>query len=344
MQDDQHFPSLADRTQQAAHFVTRHTRHVLIDQDQIGPVPDDLAGDSQVCFKHVNEVPRTLQKLACIGQKRLAVIQDKQASRVLPLLCSGHEDSPNTPLPRLKHPSEAGGSDFFTIGRLLSVQFPAMQLFFHPEIHSVRTFFYQENVSHQGQATLGDRAMKDNGISDSVPNVTQEEVVLFELEGHMYGLPFSSVREVLRSFSPAPLPNAPKIVEGLLNVRGEIIPLLNLRKRLGLPEKPLSLSEHFLIAKDATKWVALRVDRVVNIQRVPIRKATDAGRFVVNSEVISGVATTQEGLVLIHDLNRFLSPAEQRELSQAMPPAKPIGILRAKEKDKEKDAETEKAK
>lgn len=159
------------------------------------------------------------------------------------------------------------------------------------------------------------------GTFSSDPNSEQEQIVLFEIDQQLYGLPFSCVREVLRAFSFSPLPNAPPIVEGLLNVRGELMPLLNLRKRLGFPEKPLSLTDHFLIARDQNRWVALRVDRVVKLAAWPTLKAADAGRFVSQSELISAVAATQEGLLLIQDLTKFLTPTERQKVFAAVPSA-----------------------
>lgn len=150
------------------------------------------------------------------------------------------------------------------------------------------------------------------------PQTLSDEIVVFELSGRQYGLRSSAVREVLRAFSAVPLPNAPALVEGVLNVRGEIMALLNVHKRFGLAERPLSLSDHFIIAWEGVRWVALRVDRVLNLIRVPISKRVDADQFLTSAELVSGVAITKEGLILIHDLGRFLSSADQEQLTQAL--------------------------
>ncbi len=145
-----------------------------------------------------------------------------------------------------------------------------------------------------------------------------DELLIFEQAGQLFALPSSVVKEVLRAFSATPLPNAPPMVEGILNVRGDIIPLINLRKRLGLPDRPLSLTDHFIVARDGNRLIALRVDRVLNLQRVPHRRPLDPGRFATGSEVISSVAATPDGMVLIHDLGRFLSQAERTQLDVAV--------------------------
>ncbi|MBL9042389.1 MAG: purine-binding chemotaxis protein CheW [Myxococcales bacterium] len=145
-----------------------------------------------------------------------------------------------------------------------------------------------------------------------------EDLLIFEQSGQKYAVRSAVVREVLRAFSAVTLPKAPPIVEGILNVRGEIIPLLNMRRRFGLPELPPSVTDHFVIAWEGTRWVALRVDRVLNLERLPVKKTSDAGKYISSAELVDGVATGQDGMILIHDLGRFLGSAEKQALTQAL--------------------------
>jgi len=150
------------------------------------------------------------------------------------------------------------------------------------------------------------------------PEAQSEEIVVFELSGQHYGLRSSVVREILMAFSPVLLPQAPPTVDGILNVRGETIVLLNLRKRFGLLDKPLAASDHFIIAWEGRRLVALRVDRVLNLRRVPIRSLVDAQRFLSQPELICGVAIIDDKMVVIHDLERFLSLADHELLAKAL--------------------------
>lgn len=145
-----------------------------------------------------------------------------------------------------------------------------------------------------------------------------EDLLIFEQSGQKYAVRSAVVREVLRAFSAVTLPKAPPIVEGILNVRGEIIPLLNMRRRFGLPDLPPSVTDHFVIAWEGTRWVALRVDRVLNLERLPVKKTSDAGKYISSAELVDGVATGQDGMILIHDLGRFLGSAEKQALTQAL--------------------------
>lgn len=146
----------------------------------------------------------------------------------------------------------------------------------------------------------------------------EEEILIFELAAGRYALRSSAVREVLRAFSAVKLPQAPPFVEGLLNLRGEIIPLLDIRRRFGLPHKNMSVSDHLIIAWDGTRSVALRVDRVQHLTRLPIQDLVGSESFLAPTDVVAGVAIAPDGMVLIHDLARFLSAAEQELLGKVL--------------------------
>ena len=126
--------------------------------------------------------------------------------------------------------------------------------------------------------------------SNSAPEAAIDEILVFELSGQSYGLRSSMVSEVLRAFSAVPLPNAPPLVEGILNIRGELLALVNVRKRFGLAERALALSDHFIVVSTRSRRVVLRVDRVQNLVRVPIRKMIDAEQFLSQAgDLLQGV-------------------------------------------------------
>ncbi len=144
------------------------------------------------------------------------------------------------------------------------------------------------------------------------------EILVFDVAGWRYGIPVSDVQELLRSVSVTPLPNAPTAVEGLINVRGEVTAVFDLRQRFGLPPKDLASSDHFVLARAGERKVALRVDRAVDVIQVPPDDIDSVHRIGSNEGFLAGVAKLGDGLVLIHDLSRFLSNAESIALESAM--------------------------
>ena len=141
---------------------------------------------------------------------------------------------------------------------------------------------------------------------------------VFELSGYRYGVSLADTREVFRTPSIVPLPKGPLIIEGIVNIRGTVIPVLDVRKRFRLPEKPPHPADHLVVAQAGSRLVALRVDRVLGIEDVDSKDIEDAAAITPRMEYVAGVAKLPDGLVLIHDLRTFLADSEARDLDQAL--------------------------
>jgi purine-binding chemotaxis protein CheW len=145
------------------------------------------------------------------------------------------------------------------------------------------------------------------------------ETLLFELAGQRFAVPLSGVIELTRACALQSLPNAPGLVLGVLNLRGAIVPVLDLRRRFGLPETALEVSDYFVFAQVAERRVALRVDRLLGIELLAAVPISEAPNLPVSLEYLSGVAAVADGVVLIYDLSTFLSEAESALLDEALP-------------------------
>lgn len=136
------------------------------------------------------------------------------------------------------------------------------------------------------------------------------EILVFELAGHRFGLPGSTVRELLRAVFIHPLPRSPKTVEGVINVRGEVVPVFDLRQALGLPYKPVEPGDHFVVVWAGARLAALRVDRAVELATV------EASAVEKRAELpAQGVAKFADGLVVLPDVHSLL--AEEGSLNLA---------------------------
>jgi purine-binding chemotaxis protein CheW len=144
------------------------------------------------------------------------------------------------------------------------------------------------------------------------------DLVVFEAGGQPYALPAPDVREVLRAAALTPLPGAPLVIEGVLNVRGVIVPVLDLRARFRLPPKELEPGDHLIVATAGPRVVALRADRVLDLVRLAADQIEDARRLVPGAEHVAGVARLEDGLLLVHDLRTFLSASETATLDEAL--------------------------
>src|SRR5688500_3925722 len=144
------------------------------------------------------------------------------------------------------------------------------------------------------------------------------EVLVSEVGGQRYGLPIVDVLELVRPVAITPLPNAPAVIEGIVNVRGRVLPVLDVRARFRLPAKPLEPSDHFIVAAAGPRGVILRVDRATHLALVDEDTIQAPETLGAGPGYLEGVAQVDGGLVLIHDVAAFLSASEAASLDEAL--------------------------
>jgi purine-binding chemotaxis protein CheW len=144
------------------------------------------------------------------------------------------------------------------------------------------------------------------------------QLVLFRLDDQRFALALEAVERIVRAAEITPLPNAPSIVLGVLDVEGRVLPVLNLRRRLGLPERDLAPNDQFVLARTATRSVALVVDEALGLIELPPDGIASAEQIAPGLDPIRGVIQLPDGMALIHDLDRFLSLDEERVLDEAL--------------------------
>lgn len=145
-----------------------------------------------------------------------------------------------------------------------------------------------------------------------------EKYLVFSLDELRIALPLSQVERVIRAIYITPLPNAPAIVSGVINVHGRIIPVVDMRRRFRLEDRRLALTDRFVIARTARRWVVLVVDEVRGVVECPALTRVDGEDILPGLDYVEGVVKLADGLVLIHNLERFLSLAEEETLEHAI--------------------------
>lgn len=148
--------------------------------------------------------------------------------------------------------------------------------------------------------------------------MTPTTIVVFGLEGRRYGLPLPAVDRVARVVDVLPLPKAPDVVRGVVNVRGRVVPVIDLRRRFRLPGREPMLTDQLIIARTPRRALALVVDAVDGVIECAAGQVVGAADIVPGVEHVEGVARLADGLVLIQDLDRFLSLDEEAALDRAI--------------------------
>ena len=144
------------------------------------------------------------------------------------------------------------------------------------------------------------------------------KLIIFRLDRNRLALPLPSVERLVRAVEVAPLPGAPPVVMGAIDVAGHIIPVLNLRRRFGLPEHEISPDDLFLIARTGERDVVLVVDEAEGVVEFDSSAMTDVRRLAPGLEWFARAVGDDDGLILIHDLETFLSADESRSLDVAL--------------------------
>ncbi|UTW10070.1 chemotaxis protein CheW [Marinobacterium rhizophilum] len=146
----------------------------------------------------------------------------------------------------------------------------------------------------------------------------QQQFLLVSLGHLQLGLPVASLVKTVRLVAVTALPGAPSVVEGVINYHGRLVAVLDIRARFNLAPEPLSVTQYLVLVKLAQRLVAIRVDRVldlITIDAARIEPATDIHRA---SHFIAGIARLDDGLMVIHELGRFLNDLEAAQLDQAL--------------------------
>ena len=144
------------------------------------------------------------------------------------------------------------------------------------------------------------------------------QLVHFNLDDQRYALFLSAVIRIIPVAEITDLPKAPEIVLGVINVNGFIIPVFDICKRFRLPHREMQLGNQLIIASTLKRTVALLVDSVNDVIEIPEEKIIAGEKILPGLEYVEGVVKTEDGMILIHDLEQFLSLQEEKALHEAM--------------------------
>jgi len=137
-------------------------------------------------------------------------------------------------------------------------------------------------------------------------SVYADQIVAFFLGGQRYALPIERVQEIQQIVAFSEVPESRQSVVGMVNLRGEVIPAVDVRRLVGLPQQTYSLETPMIICRHGGQLVALLVDEVQDVLDLPIGCVQDAPSLNALSDKMIGVARLQDGLAYLLDLDRLL--------------------------------------
>jgi len=141
----------------------------------------------------------------------------------------------------------------------------------------------------------------------------ENQIVIFELGSEFFGADIAKVESIIKLQPITQLPHAPSFVEGVTNLRGKVLPVINLRKRFGLPAREIDKNSRIIVVSVDQIEVGMIVDEVSEVLTVPegVVEAAPAIATSVDSSFIKGIAKLDQRLVILLDLSRILVADEQ---------------------------------
>lgn len=162
----------------------------------------------------------------------------------------------------------------------------------------------------------------EEGNPDSAGNTSGEaeeyQLVGFVIDKQEFAVDIKQIREIIRGVKITKLPNSPSFVEGVVNLRGSIMPVIDLRKRFGMGQIEDRDEARVIVTELAHGMVGFIVDSVTEVRRVTdeIVEAPPEKSVKLDSQYVSGIAKLKDILLIILDLEKVLSLDEMEVLPQ----------------------------
>lgn len=146
------------------------------------------------------------------------------------------------------------------------------------------------------------------------------QLVIFNLGGETYGIDIASVHEIIRMQAITKVPRTPHFVEGVINLRGKIIPVIDLHKRFNLPQTQETQHSRIIVVEVVGVTVGMIVDAVSEVLRLPVSNIEPPPPVItgaVDTAYLRGVAKWEDQLIILLDLDKVLLENEQKELQES---------------------------
>ncbi|GAB4424473.1 MAG: chemotaxis protein CheW [Anaerolineae bacterium] len=149
----------------------------------------------------------------------------------------------------------------------------------------------------------------------------ENQLVIFHLAKEYYGVDIAAVESIIKMQAITGIPQAPPFVEGVINLRGAVLPVIDLRNRFGLAQTPPTKDTRIVVVEMGGTTVGMIVDAVNEVLRVPSEDIEPPSPMVttLDSAFITGIAKVADRLIILLDLGKVLSLDEHAELAELQP-------------------------
>ncbi|MDW7672994.1 MAG: chemotaxis protein CheW [Bacillota bacterium] len=133
-----------------------------------------------------------------------------------------------------------------------------------------------------------------------------------------FGVPITQVQEIIRLTTPTKIPNAPNFMEGIINLRGKVVPVIDLKKRFNVPVAKYNEDTRIIVVEISGQTVGIVVDAVSEVLRLAEEAIEPPPSFIagIAADYLTGVGKISERLLILLDLDKIFTIGEKKELLQ----------------------------
>jgi purine-binding chemotaxis protein CheW len=153
---------------------------------------------------------------------------------------------------------------------------------------------------------------------------TERQLVIFDVTNEAFGVDIGTVREIIRMQDITRVPGVPDFVKGVINLRGKVIPVVDLRRKFGFPLAEQTKENRIVVIGVNEQDIGVIVDAVTEVLRIPVESVVPPNSVIstADSEYLIGIAKLDKRLIILLDMAKILSRAETISLSAVLTAAK----------------------
>ena len=147
----------------------------------------------------------------------------------------------------------------------------------------------------------------------------REQYVTFVIEEETYGVDILKVQEIVGMTKITTVPNLDHYMKGVINLRGKVVPVVDMRIKFNMPEREYDQVTVILIVEVKGREIGMIVDSVSDVVEIPLSKIQDTPHFKasINIDYIKGIGNMDDVLVILLDVNRILSTEDLDRIEQS---------------------------
>lgn len=148
--------------------------------------------------------------------------------------------------------------------------------------------------------------------------MAESQLVVFKLDKEEYGVEIMQVQEISPYQKPTKVPNAPSFVDGIINLRGEVIPIVSLKRRFNIPESEITEMTRMIVVNNGSRRTGFVVDDASEVLTIPEEDIEEAPPMIVGADrrYIKGVGKIDSRILIVLDLHKLFTEEEEGQLGE----------------------------